>query len=34
MALWLNPTIPLYDPENPSEYNVQGYGISGTDFNQ
>jgi TonB-linked SusC/RagA family outer membrane protein len=33
MALWLNPTIPLYDPENPSEYNVQGYGISGTDFN-
>jgi len=33
MALGLNPTIPLHDPENPSEYNVTGNGISGTDFN-
>ncbi|WP_235016815.1 SusC/RagA family TonB-linked outer membrane protein [Bacteroides faecalis] len=33
MALWLNPTIPLYNPEIPSEYNVNGYGIAGTDFN-
>lgn len=33
MALGLNPTIPLYDPENPSQYNVTGNGISGTDFN-
>ena len=27
------PTIPLYNPENPSQYNVTGNGISGTDFN-
>lgn len=33
MALSLNPTIPLMDPENPSKYNVVGNGISGTDFN-
>ena len=33
MAFGLNPTIPLYDPENPSDYNVVGNGISGTSFN-
>lgn len=33
MAFELNPTIPLYDPENPSDYNVVGNGISGTSFN-
>ena len=33
MAHGLNPTIPLYDPENPSDYNVVGNGISGTSFN-
>ena len=33
MAFGLNPTIPLYDPANPSKYNVVGNGISGTTFN-
>lgn len=33
MGFGLNPTIPLYDPENPSDYNVVGNGISGTSFN-
>ena len=33
MAFGLNPTIPLYDPANPSKYNVVGNGISGTSFN-
>ena len=33
MAFGLNPTIPLYDPENPSDYNVVGNGMSGTSFN-
>lgn len=33
MAMWLNPTAPLYNPENPSKYNISGDGISGTDFN-
>lgn len=30
MAFGLNPTIPLRDPANPSNYNVVGNGISGT----
>ena len=33
MAFGLNPTIPLRDPANPSNYNVVGNGISGTSFN-
>lgn len=33
MAMALNPTIPLRDPSNPIDYLVNGYGISGTDFN-
>lgn len=33
MALSLNPTIPLYDEANPSGYNIDNYGISGTNFN-
>ena len=33
MAMALNPTIPLYDPNTPVDYLVDGYGISGTDFN-
>ena len=33
MAFGLNPTIPLYGPENPSDYNVVGNGIAGTSFN-
>ncbi|MCI1647690.1 MAG: SusC/RagA family TonB-linked outer membrane protein [Bacteroides sp.] len=33
MALALNPTIPLWDPDDPSKYNVFGNGIYGTDFN-
>lgn len=33
MAMSLNPTIPLYNPDNSNKYNVVGNGISGTDFN-
>lgn len=33
MAFGLNPTIPLRDPANPSNYNVVGNGTSGTSFN-
>ena len=33
MAFGLNPTIPLRDPANPSNYNIVGNGISGTSFN-
>ena len=33
MAFGFNPTIPLRDPANPSNYNVVGNGISGTSFN-
>lgn len=33
MALGLNPTAPLMNPDNPTSYNQSGNGISGTDYN-
>ncbi|GAA6528747.1 SusC/RagA family TonB-linked outer membrane protein [Segatella asaccharophila] len=33
MAMTLNPTSPLYDSNDPSGYNLESDGISGTDFN-
>ena len=32
-AIELNPTIPLWDPENPSNYNVSGPGMGGNSWN-
>ena len=32
-SIELNPTIPLYDPENPSDYNVNGIGMGGNSWN-
>lgn len=32
-ALMLNPTIPLMNPDNTFEYNVDGPGFGGSDFN-
>lgn len=32
-AISLNPTIPLMDPNNPSQYNVTALGVGGTTWN-
>lgn len=32
-AIELNPTIPLWDPSNPSDYNVDGVGMGGNSWN-
>ena len=29
-AMQANPTIPLMDPDNPNQYNVDNYGLTGT----
>lgn len=32
-SIELNPTIPLWDPNNPSDYNVDGIGMGGNSWN-